>query len=60
MLGGWESGLLTLQNQGVGYVCKEFVLCKNVNENNRPLHIQHFLIDRELSLYKLTWPGAKP
>ena len=29
MLGGWESGLLTLRNQCVGYVCKQFVLRKN-------------------------------
>ena len=29
-----------LRNQCVGYVCKQFVFCKNVNENNSPLHIQ--------------------
>ena len=41
MLGGWESGLLTLKKQCVGYVCKQFVFCKNANENNPPMHIQH-------------------
>ena len=63
MLGEWESRLMMLRNQCVGYVCKQFVLRKmsmKIIEIAYSSLLQSFLIDREVSLCKLTWPGAWP